>query len=141
MEWYLEEAMPVLRSIVEMYPGNISLHTFNVIKRIFYIKQGFPCPANVSNVSNISNISILHIETILISYILFVLLVNTCTDGAATQGRSASDNLTLCCASVTEFVGVFVNYTSCQPNVACLCARTGLSIYFRGQPMHDFKMT
>ncbi|KAG1678536.1 hypothetical protein GQR58_013382 [Nymphon striatum] len=66
------------------------------------------------------------------------LLNDECTDGAATQSRSASDNLTLCCASVTEFMGVFVNYTSCQPNVACLCARTGLSIYFRGQPMHDF---
>ncbi|KAG1695920.1 Sodium channel protein 60E [Nymphon striatum] len=41
----------------------------------------------------------------------------------------------LCCIStghmiVTEFMGVFVNYTSCQPNVACLSARTGLSIYF-----------
>ncbi|KAG1688655.1 Tyrosine-protein phosphatase 69D [Nymphon striatum] len=35
--------------------------------------------------------------------------------GAATQGGSASDNLTLCCASVTELMCVFVNYTSCQP--------------------------
>ncbi|KAG1653135.1 Down syndrome cell adhesion molecule-like protein Dscam2 [Nymphon striatum] len=59
-------------------------------------------------------------------------------NGAATQIRSASDNLTLCCASVTELMGIFVNYTSCQPNLACLCARTGLSIYFCGQPMHDF---
>ncbi|KAG1648899.1 hypothetical protein GQR58_029473 [Nymphon striatum] len=65
------------------------------------------------------------------------LLNDECTDGAATQGRSVSDNLTLCCASITEFMGVFVNYTSCQPNVVCLCARAGLSIYFRGQPMHD----
>ncbi|KAG1653132.1 Down syndrome cell adhesion molecule-like protein Dscam2 [Nymphon striatum] len=66
------------------------------------------------------------------------LLNDECTDGAATQIRSASDNLTLCCASVTELMGIFVNYTSCQPNLACLCARTGLSIYFCGQPMHDF---
>ncbi|KAG1658196.1 Alpha-aminoadipic semialdehyde synthase, mitochondrial [Nymphon striatum] len=35
------------------------------------------------------------------------LLNDECTDGAATQIRSASDNLTLCCASVTEFMGVF----------------------------------